>query len=331
MNGYKNILVLGELQENKLTPTTLELLGISRTLADETDARLGLFLAGSNLQESTLQEGIAFGADRVYVVDNPLLKDYQPDYYAKITFNICRELSPDIVLLGQTSLGRDLAPRLSFRLRVGLVMDCVNLKIDPQTRLLVRTKPIFGGNVLASYVSEMKPQIATVRPKSMAMAKIDPSRKGEIITLPAHIEPADMRTRLISREEDKSGAGKKLEAADVIICGGRGIGSGENFAILQELASLLNAAVGSSRPPCDLGWVPSELQIGLSGRIVAPALYIAIGISGSSAHLAGCSNSKNIIAINTDREATIFSVAHYGIVGDFKKVLPVIIETIKKG
>jgi len=329
MSSPKLVLICGELLEGRLTSITQELLGTGRTLADTLGGELGVVFLGSNLSESVLQEGIAFGADKVYALDDSLFQDYQPDTFVMAMAIICRQLEPEIVLLGQTSVGRDLAPRLAFRLQVGLVTDCVRLKVHPETGLLVRTKPVYGGNVLSSYVSETKPQIATVRPKTMALAKNDPSRKGEIIALSPDQLPAP-RTRLISRVEEKEGAGKRLETADVIVCGGRGVGSGDNFRYLQELASLLGGAVGASRPPCDLGWAPCELQIGLSGKIVAPSVYIAVGVSGSTAHLAGCSNSKSIIAINTDPEANIFAAAHYGIVGDFRKVIPVVAGTFKK-
>ena len=322
------MLIYGELQEGTIAPVTLELLGIGRILAEALGRELNIAFLGSSFSESVPREAIIFGADKVYLVENPLLQDYQPDTFVAAMANVCRKLEPEIVLLGQTSFGRDLAPRLAFRLETDLVTDCVKLEIERQTGLLLRTKPVYGGNVLASYISESKPQIATVRPRTMNAAQRNLSRKGEIISLTPEQLPIP-RTMLISRAEDREGAGKKLESAQVIICGGRGIGSAENFRYLQELAHLLKGALGASRPPCDLGWVPCELQIGLSGKIVAPAVYIAVGISGSTAHLAGCSNSKNIIAINSDPEANIFSVAHYGIVGDFRKVIPVIIEKCK--
>lgn len=325
-----DVLVCGEFQEDSLTPVTLELLGIGKTLADKSHRKVGLLLLSSGLQKSVLDEGVACGADKVYVGDSLLLKNYQPDAFVTVITDVCQELKPDIVLLGHTSIGRDLAPRLAFRLRVSLVTDCVSLAIDPQTGQLVRMKPVYGGNVLASYISEAKPQITTVRPKSMPRATNDPSRQGEIVFWPVNIVPDVIRSKLISMVDDKGGAGKKLEAAEVVVCGGRGVGSAENFRLLQELARLLNGAVGASRPPCDLGWVPCDLQIGLSGKVVAPGLYVAVAVSGSSAHLAGCGNSKNIIAINTDTEANIFNVSHYGIIADFKKALPLIIETYKR-
>ena len=330
MAEEKSILVCGELQEGIMTPLTLELLGVGRKLADELGEGLGLIFLGSGLNKVAFKEAVASGADKVYVMDNPLLKDYQTDSYVTIMDKICRKLKPGILLFGQTSLGRDLAPRLAFRLGTRLVMDCVELKIDPQTRLLMCTKPIYGGNAMARYVSEAKPQIATVRSRAVAPAPRDPSRQGEIIALEESFDPSIIRTRVVSRTEEKEGAGKRLETAEVVVCGGRGMGSAQNFACLEELARLLNGAVGASRPPCDLGWVHSELQIGLTGKIIAPAMYIGVAVSGSSAHLAGVSNAKTVIAINTDPEANIFRAADYGIVGDFKKVIPVVIDTCRK-
>lgn len=326
MSEGKGILVVGEIAGGKLAPVTLELLHIGRKLAAELGEELGVVFAGSNLDDATVRETFAYGGDQVYVIDNPLLGNYQPDIYVNAMQQVCRDLKPGIVLLGQTSLGRDLAPRLAFRLGVGLVTDCVKLEIDRQSGLLVCTKPVYGGNALASLVSEAKPRIATMRVKSIAAADYEPSRTGEIIALDIVVEPAVARTRVIARTEGGEGPGKKLESADVVICGGRGIGSAENFACLEELAQLLNGAVGSTRPPCDLGWVSPELQIGLSGKVVAPALYIAVALSGSSAHIAGFGNSQCVIAINNDPYANIFRVAHYGIVGDFRKVVPAIIE-----
>lgn len=330
MAEEKGVLVCGELQEDKLAPVTLELLGMGRKLADELGGELGVVFTGDGLAEGTLREGIAFGADRVYAVDNPLLGDYQPDLHVAAMQQVCQELRPDIVLFGQTALGRDLAPRLAFRLGVGLAMDCVALAIDSRTGLLVRTKPVYGGNALANYVSEARPQMATVRAKAVAAAEHDSSRRGEIVALETELAPEMARTRVVARMEDREGAGKRLEAADVVVCGGRGMGAAENFSMLEELARLLQGAVGATRPPCDLGWVPCELQIGLSGKVIAPSLYIGVAVSGSSAHLAGCGNAKNIIAINNDPEANIFRVANYGIVADYKKVIPLIMGNYKR-
>ena len=329
MNNSRGILIFGEIQEDRLSPITLELLGIGRKLANQPNGELGVIFLGSDLGRAVLQEGIAFGADKVYIVDEPLLRDYQTDTYVPVMDKVCRELKPNIVLLGQTSIGRDLAPRLAFRLKTRLVTDCVDLKIDPQGSLLIRTKPVYGGNAYANFVSEAKPQMATIRAKSMPVAEHDPSHEGEIVAIEPMLDPAMIRTKVVTSVEGEEGAGKMLETANVIVCGGRGIGSAENFTYLEELARLLKGAVGATRHPCDLGWVSADLQIGMTGKVVAPVLYIGVALSGSSAHLAGCGNSKNIIAINKDPEANIFRVANYGIVGDFREVLPTIIDTCR--
>jgi electron transfer flavoprotein alpha subunit len=326
----RGILLYGELQENKLSSNTLELLSIGRRIASELNEELGIVFVGSRFDYDALLEATTFGADKVYVIDQPLLENYHTDAYVVVMAHVCRELEPNILVLSQTSTGRDLAPGLSFRLRTRLVTDCIDLKVNPQTGILLRTKPIYGGNAYATFVSEARPQMATMRAKSTPVAERDCSRKGEIVTLDVKLESNMIRTNVISRVDDKTGAGKKLETADVIVCGGRGLGSADNFTYLEELAALLKGAVGATRVPCDLGWVSEELQIGMTGKVVAPALYIGVALSGSSAHLAGCGNAKIIIAINKDPEANIFRVADYGIVGDFKEVLHVIMETIKK-
>lgn len=231
--------------------------------------------------------------------------------------------------MGQTSIGRDLAPSLAFRLRTRLITDCIDLKVDPQTGILHRTKPIYGGNACATFVSEARPQMATVRAKSVPVAEQNSSHKGEIVALDVKLESNMIRTNVISRVEEKTGAGKKLETANVIVCGGRGVGSAHDFTYLEELAGLLKGAVGATRLPCDLGWVSGDLQIGMTGKVVAPTLYIGVALSGSSAHLAGCGSAKTIIAINKDPEANIFRVADYGIEGDFKEVLHIIMKTIR--
>jgi electron transfer flavoprotein alpha subunit len=243
---------------------------------------------------------------------------------------LCHEAKPNILLMGQTAMGRDLAPRLAFRLGTGATLDCLDLKIDPPTKLMVQTKPVYGGNALAEVVCEKyRPQMATVRPKSMEPLPRNDSRKGEIVHFDAKLDASKMRVKFLERVKEKV-EGVKLEDASVIVCGGRGMGGPDNFAPLRELANLLGAAVGATRPPCDNGWVPATLQIGLTGKIVSPNLYIAVAVSGASQHLSGCSGAKNIVAINKDGEANIFKVARYGVVGDFKKILPPFTNKVKE-
>jgi electron transfer flavoprotein alpha subunit len=223
----------------------------------------------------------------------------------------------------------DLAPRLSFRLETGLTTDCVDLSIDPASKLLLQTKPVYGGNALAVYVCETRPQMVTVRSKMMSPLDRDDSRKGEVIAFDPKIDDSLIRTEVIERVKEET-EWVKLEDADVVVSGGRGIGDPSGFKQIEELARLLGGAIGASRPPCDLKWVPSTHQVGLTGKIVIPDLYIAVGISGASQHLAGMSESKRIVAINEDQKANIFDVAHYGVVGDYREVLPSFIKKVSE-
>jgi len=259
-----------------------------------------------------------------------MLKDYLTDPYITALDKLCKEIKPNIVLLGQTAIGRDLGPRLAFRLETGLTTDCIELSIDPDTKLMLQTKPVYGGNALSIVVcEEARPQMATVRAKCQEPLTRDDSRKGEIVTFDAGLDASVVREKFIERQLVEA-EGIKLEDADVVICGGRGMGGPENFAGVYELAKILGGAVGASRPPCDSGWVPTTIQVGLTGKMVSPNLYIAIAVSGASQHISGCSGSKNIIAINKDPEANIFKVAQFGIVGDFKKILPPFTAKVKE-
>ncbi len=328
MSENKGVMIYGEVLEGKLSGMAAELLGCGRKLADDLGQELSAVLVGSDVS-SLAQEAITFGADKVYVVDDPLLKDYQTDSYASVMEKVANQVMPQIILLGQTSVGRDLAPRLAFRLETAATMDCIALEIDSDSKRLLQTKPVYGGNAQAVYTSECDPQIATVRAKVMEPLEPDTSRKGEVITVEASLDPSAIRTKVLEKVKEEV-EGVKLEDATVVVSGGRGIGGPEGFEQLQELANLLKAAVGATRPPCDNGWMPDTAQVGLTGKIVTPDLYIAVGISGSSQHLAGCSSSKTFVAINKDPEANIFKQAHYGIVGDWKKVLPAFTEKTKE-
>jgi electron transfer flavoprotein alpha subunit len=329
MAEYNGVLICAEVADGKLASITLELLGIGRKLADELGQELSAAFLGSGIGEAA-KEAIPFGADKVYVVDEPLLKDYHTDSYVAVMQRLCKEISPDILLLGQTVMGRDLAPRLAFRLSSGLATDCIELSLDPETKLMLQTRPVYGGNALAVMMChKAKPQMATIRVKAMPPAQRDDSRKGEVIPFASGLEPAAIRTKLLDRVKAEV-AGVRLEDAEFVVCGGRGIGGAEGFAQLGELAKLFSGAIGATRPPCDNNWVPSHLQVGLTGKIVTPTIYIGIALSGSSQHIAGMSGAKNIIAINKDSEANIFKVAHYGIVADYKKALPPFIEKCKE-
>ncbi len=329
MADHKGVMILGECADGALVTITNELLGVGRRLADGLGEPLSAVLIGEKVA-GLAKDAIAFGADSVYVIESPLLKDYVTDSYVGAMERLCQEVKPNILIMGQTPTGCDLAPRMAFRLGTGATLDCIDLKIDPQTKLMVQTKPVYGGNALAEIVCEKaRPQMATVRPKTMEPLARNDSRKGEIIHFDSKLDASKIRARFVERVKEKV-EGVKLEDAGVIVCGGRGMGGPDNFKPLTELAKLLGGAMGATRPPCDNGWVPATLQIGLTGKIVSPTLYIAVAVSGASQHLSGCSGAKNIVAINKDAEANIFKVARYGVVGDYKKVLPPFVNKVKE-
>ncbi|HSW57135.1 MAG TPA: electron transfer flavoprotein subunit alpha/FixB family protein [Dehalococcoidales bacterium] len=327
MSEYQGVLVFCEVFEGRLTSVSLELLGTGRRLAGELKTSFQAMLLGSPLDKAP-DEAIICGAEKVYVADDPGLKDSLTDSYLPVMEKIIKQVCPAVVLMGQTNMGRDLIPRLAYRSNSAAVLDCVALAIDGDTKRLLMTKPVFGGNAYAVQICETNPQFATIRAKSMAPAIRDESRKGEIIKLQADLDLSRVQTRLIERKTEI--AGIKLEDARVIVCGGRGIGSAEGFKQLEELARVLKGAVGASRPACDNKWASDNVQIGLTGKIVSPELYIAVALSGSSQHLSGCSGSKVIVAINKDAEANIFKVAHYGIVADWKKAWPSFAGKVKE-
>ena len=328
MSEYRGVMVLAESAQGKLANITKELLGCGRKLADDLTEELSAVILGDDIADLA-QEAITYGADKVYITDNPLLKDYMTESYTDAMEVIVKQAMPRILLLGQTSIGRDLAPRLSFRLETSATTDCIELAIDVDSRQLLQTKPVYGGNAMATFTSEYYPQIATIRPKVYSSPEADTSRHGEVIAVDTELKSMPVRTKVI-KKVPQIREGIRLEDAAVVVAGGRGIGSTEGFKQLEELACLLKGAIGSTRPPCDNGWVKDTAQIGLTGKIIAPELYIAIALSGSSQHISGCSGSRNIIAINKDAEANIFNIARFGIIGDWKKVLPVFTVKVRE-
>ena len=320
MSDYKGVMVIAEVVEGKLASITTELLGCGRKLADDLGEELSALLMGSEVS-GLAQDAIAFGADKVYVVEDPLLKDYRTDSYVVVAEKVVKQVMPQIVLTGQTTIGRDLTPRLAFKLETATSLDCIELEIDSDSKRLLQTKPVYGGSARAIFTTDSNPQVVSVRVKAMEPLARDDSRKGEVVNIEAGLDASAIRTEVKDTVVEEV-EGIKLEDANIIVSGGRGMGGPEGFQELEELAKLLKGAMGASRPPCDNGWVPDTIQVGLTGKIVTPDLYIAIAISGSSQHLAGCSGSKNIIAINRDPEANIFKEAAYGVVGDWKKVVP---------
>lgn len=328
MTAYHGVLVCNEVVEGKTTTIAKELLSIGRRLSDDLGQPLSILLIGKDIDEAA-KEVITLGADKVYTIDSSLPAEPHPDLYVAIIAEVCQQVMPSIALLGQNDMGRDVAPRLAARLGTTVTMDCTELAIDPDTKRLLQTKPAYGGNAMAIWVSEShEPQIITLRPRSIVPAEPNTSRRGEIISLSVTFNDSMIKGKLVETVKEKV-EGIKLEEAKVIVAGGGGIGGNEGFSLLEELAKVLGGAVGVSRVPCDEGWMPLSLEIGQTGHIVSPSLYIAIGISGAPQHMTGCSGSKYIVAINRDPEAHIFKVSDFGVVSDYKQVLPALIESAR--
>jgi electron transfer flavoprotein alpha subunit len=326
--SYSGVWVFVEQQGGNLKQVGYELLAKGRELADGLGVELSAICFGSNL--GGIDGLAAHGADRVYLIDDPALATPQEYPYSEELVRLIRRYKPEIVIAGATSFGRAFFPRVAAVLKTGLTADCTGLDIDPETRLLRQTRPTFGGNVMATIICQTRrPQMSTVRPRVFRPGEGDSSRQGQIIRVDFDAAAVTSRTKLISFVEDLTEK-IKLEDADIIVSGGRGLGKPENFAIIRDLAASLNAAVGSSRPPVDEGWVPYAHQVGQTGKTVCPKLYIACGISGAVQHLAGMQTADCIVAINDDPDAPIFEVATYGIVGDLFKVVPLLAEKLKQ-
>jgi electron transfer flavoprotein alpha subunit len=336
-NRQGEVWVMAEQEDGVLHDISLELCGKARQLADQLGVKVGAVLAGYRVGQLAGRL-IAHGADNVYLVDDERLAHYQTGPYARVMCSLVEKHRPQIVLYGATPLGRDLAPRVASYLRAGMTADCTDLQISDVTEarsgrvhknLLLQIRPAFGGNIIATIVNyEQWPQMATVREGVMPMLPPDPARKGTIVPEQVTLAPADMPLRLIERHLEPRKV--NLKGARVIVAGGGGIGSKENFRLLYELAGAIGGAVGASRAAVDSGYIGKEYQIGQTGTTVRPALYIAVGISGAVQHRAGMEESAKIIAINTDPQAPIFSIAHYGIVGDYKKVIPMMLRALKE-
>lgn len=329
MAEHRGILILGEISEGNLTTTTAELLNTGRRLADELKEPLNILLIGENLQE-TVQSAISLGADVAYLIEGPPFAESLPELYVLLIDNICRKIRPTIVLFVNTDMGRDVAPRLGARQDANVCLDCIKLDIDSDTNSLLQTKPVYGGNAIAVWTSPLThPQIITMRSRASEPADTDLTREGEIIQIKVDMAEEMIKSNLLETVK-KEVKGIRLEDAKVIVAGGGGIGGNQGFQVIQELAQLLHGAVGVSRVPCDEGWMSSNLEIGQTGHVVSPDLYIAVGISGAPQHMAGCSSSKIIVAINKDPDAHVFKEADYGIVGDYRETLLALIEKLKQ-
>jgi len=324
---YRNIWVFAEQRDGALTRVAEQLMSKARELADVLGAKAEAVVIGHGV-EDLCGRLIRQGADTVYLADDPQLAHYRTEPYARVLTDLIREKKPEIVLFGATVIGRDLAPRISQRLHTGLTADCTGLDIDESERLLLQTRPAFGGNVMATIVCPRhRPQMSTVRPGVMIARPPDDSRTGTVERVPVALEQQDLRV-LVQEVVKEARRRAELEGARIIVSGGRGLGNAEGFRLIEELAAAIGGEVGASRAAVDAGWITQDHQVGQTGKTVHPDIYVACGISGAIQHQAGMKESKFIIAINKDAGAPIFRLADVGIVGDLYKVVPEIIKEI---
>jgi electron transfer flavoprotein alpha subunit len=329
--AYKNVWAFIEHEQDKISSVSFELLGEGRKLADALGSHVcGMLFSDQGDVDHFATEAIAHGAEKVYVMESPLLKQYRTDPYARAAVDLIHKYKPEIVLFGATTQGRDFAGTVATTLEVGLTADCTGLDIDPETRYLKQTRPAFGGNIMATILDypHYRPQMSTVRSKVFAMPPRDDSRKGEIIRETLQMTADEVRTKIL--EFIKGTETVNLADAEIIVSGGRGVGSAENFKVIRELAGVLGAAVGASRVAVDSGWISYEHQVGQTGRTVRAKIYIACGISGSVQHQAGMKTSDIIVAINKDPDAPIFKIATFGVVADLFAVVPKLTQEFQK-
>ena len=328
ISEYRGVWVFVEQTEGEPARVSLELLGKGRELAEKLGVVLTAFLLGESVQD-TAKELIFFGADEVIVADHPLLRDYRTELYTDIISEQVMARKPEVLIVGASPIGRDLAPRLSFRLNAGCTADCTGLDIDEENRLFVSTRPAFGGNVMATIICpEHRPQMSTVRPGVMALPEKDDSREGQIIDLELQFDEDTCKVKILESVKGAS-EGVNIQDAERIVAVGMGAGDKETFDMIKELAELLDGELGATRFAVEAGWVSHDRQISQTGKTVRPELYVGCGISGAIQHTAGMSASKMIIAINKDPNAEVFKIADYGIVGDVRKVVPAIISELK--
>jgi len=323
MSEYKGILVFAEQRDGDIHPISFELLGKAREIADKKKCEVYSVLLGYQMREKA-KELIYFGADKVFLYDHPLLREFDVINYKQNMVNLIREEKPEIVLIGATPLGRSLAPRIAAALKTGLTADCIDLQLDENGEL-IQVRPAFTGNLIAHIKTSTRPVMTTVRYKVFKARERDPTRKGDIVEKEVEIVE-DVGVRVVRKEPVEV---VNISDAEIIVSGGRGLKKPEDLKILEELANLLGGVVGASRPLVDEGWISKDHQVGFSGNIVRPKLYLACGISGSPQHLAGMRDSEIIVAINIDPSAPIFNVADYGIVGDLYEIIPKLIEKLK--
>jgi len=325
---YKGLWVFVEQRDGQPARVSLELLGAGRALADKLDAQVTALVIGYGIAEIA-QGLISYGADRVMVADDPVVKEYRTEVYADIIVEQARAGKPEIMLIGATCFGRDLAPTVAARLRTGCTADCTELAIDTDTGLLVATKPYFGRNLMADIICPFRrPQMVTVRPGVMESKAQDRARHGEIILVVVNIKELDTRVKIIETVRSAP-EGVPLEEAEKVVACGMGVGDEQGFEAVRELSDLLGAQVGATSLPIDEGWISEDRKIGQTGKTIKPKLYIGCGVSGAIQHSAGMINSECIVAINTNPKAEIFNFADYGIVGDVKEVIPALIKHLR--
>jgi len=337
VNRDGEVWVFAEQHGGVLEDTPLELMSKARKLADTLGVELAAAVLGDKVKPLA-DELIRYGADKVYLAEHPLLREYQTNSFAKVMFDLIHKYEPQIVLYGATVAGRDLAPRIASAIKAGLTADCTDLQIGDHTtakdkkvhkNLLFQIRPAFGGNIVATIINlDRWPQMATVREGVMPMPQADESRKGKVIEETVMLGRQDLSLEII--DEHKRAKKVDLKASRIIVAGGAGVGSKENFQLIWDLANCLGGAPGATRAAVDLGYIDHDHQVGQTGTTVRPSLYIAVGISGAIQHQAGMAQSRKIVAINNDPDAPIFQVAHYKILGDLNDVVPLMIRTIKK-
>lgn len=329
LSKYRGVWIVAEQRKGDMAPVVYQLFGKGRELADALDVPLAAVVIGFDMRDQV--ESLAgYGADTVYYVNHSDCADFNDELYTDILVDILNKYKPEIVLCGATAIGRSLIPGVATRLETGLTADCTQLEIDPETKLLLQTRPAYGGHIMATIVCpNHRPQMATVRPNVMKKPQFNPDAQCEIVEIPFDSNDYYSRTKLVEHISEVEGEGALLSDADVVVAGGRALKNSENFALIRTLADLLGGAVGASRPPVDSEWIPYRHQIGQTGKTICPKLYIACGISGAVQHLVGMESSEVIVAINKDRSAPIFEVASYGIEGDIFEILPALIKRLK--
>jgi electron transfer flavoprotein alpha subunit len=324
-DDYRGIWVFLEVAEGDIAPVSLELLGAGRKLADKRGVDLAGIMIGYGVQHLA-DTAFEYGADKVYVYDQDIFKHYRTEPYMQAVLEASQKYKPEVILYGATSTGKDLASAVATDLPTGLTADTTVLDIEADTGLLLASRPAFGGNIMATILcKKYRPQMATVRPKVMQALTPEPGRTGECICESIALQEEDVRTKVL--DIVKATTKKvRIDEADIVVAGGKGLGSQEGFQLIHRLADTLGAAVGASRDVVEAGWIEHHHQVGQTGVTVTPKIYFAIGISGSIQHVVGMQNSGLIIAINSDREAPIFQASHHGIVGDAFEIVPLLIE-----